>query len=68
MTYNKRKRGVIMADISKDNKRVVSIMPKDLAQQLEQIAFDNGRMSVSAYIVRLVDEDIKRKYKVGEQG
>ncbi len=47
--------------ISDDKKRVVSIMPKDLVDKLEKIAYENGRMSVSAYIVRLVDEDIKRK-------
>ena len=52
---------MVSSQISKDKKRVVSIMPKDLAEKLEKIAYESGRMSVSAYIVRLVDEDIKRK-------
>lgn len=46
--------------ISKDKKRVVAIVPKDLAERLEQIAYDNGRMSVSAYIVKLIDDEVKR--------
>jgi len=47
--------------ISKDKKRVVSIVPKDLAEELEKIAYNNGRMSVSAYIVKLIDDEVKRK-------
>ena len=49
--------------ISKDKKRVVAIVPKDLAERLEQIAYDNGRMSVSAYIVKLIDDEVKREDK-----
>lgn len=47
--------------IAKDKKRVVAIVPKDLAERLEQIAYDNGRMSVSAYIVKLIDDEVKRE-------
>ena len=46
--------------ISKDKKRVVSIVPNDLLDKLKQIAFDNGRMSVSSYIVKLIDDEVKK--------
>lgn len=52
---------MVGGQIAKDKKRVVAIVPKDLVEKLEKIAYDNGRMSISSYIVKLIDEEVKRK-------
>lgn len=52
---------MVSSQISQEKQRLVAIVPKDMVEELKKIAYDNGRMSVSAYIVRMIDEEIKRK-------
>lgn len=45
--------------IAADKKRVISIMPKTLASELEKLAKENNR-TVSNYIVHLVEKELNR--------
>ncbi len=51
-----------MGKNSPNSKRVVSIMPKILAEKLEIMAH-NDKRTISQFIVKLVDDEIKRSSK-----
>ena len=49
-----------MGKNSPNSKRVVSIMPRDMATRLEEMAKEDNR-TVSQFIVKLVDDELKRR-------
>jgi hypothetical protein len=51
-----------MGKNSPNSKRVVSIMPKELVEMLGKMAQEDKR-TVSQFIVKLVDDEVKRREK-----